>query len=154
MNRCARCKIDNCDTCFSKDFCTKCKAGSYLHKGRCFEECPEAFVPLEEHMECVEGCEVGPWSSWGTCIKNEKTCGYKWGLETRRRQIVKKPARDTIPCPTIAESRRCKMEKRHCPGERKQKAKVKGAGRRKKKRARAKERKQFVALQTTESTDL
>lgn len=63
-----------------------------------------------------EGCEVGQWSEWGTCSRNNKTCGFKWGLETRTRQIVKKPAKDTIPCPTIAESRRCKMAMRHCPG--------------------------------------
>lgn len=59
---------------------------------------------------------MGQWSEWGTCSRNNKTCGFKWGLETRTRQIVKKPAKDTIPCPTIAESRRCKMAMRHCPG--------------------------------------
>lgn len=64
----------------------------------------------------LEGCEVGHWSEWGTCSRNNRTCGFKWGLETRTRQIVKKPAKDTIPCPTIAESRRCKMAMRHCPG--------------------------------------
>ncbi|XP_033615630.1 R-spondin-2 isoform X2 [Fukomys damarensis] len=115
MNRCARCRIDNCDSCFSKDFCTKCKAGFYLHRGRCFDECPDGFAPLDDTMECV-GCEVGHWSEWGTCSRNNRTCGFKWGLETRTRQIVKKPAKDTMPCPTIAESRRCKLSTRHCPG--------------------------------------
>ncbi|KAL2084630.1 hypothetical protein ACEWY4_020148 [Coilia grayii] len=65
-------------------------------------------------MECGEGCEVGQWSEWGTCTRRNKTCGFKWGLETRTRHIVKKPPKDTIPCPTIAESRRCKMSMRHC----------------------------------------
>ncbi|NWY28894.1 RSPO2 protein, partial [Pheucticus melanocephalus] len=116
MNRCSRCRIENCDSCFSRDFCTKCKSGFYLHRGRCFRGCPTGFAALEELMECVEGCEVGQWSEWGTCSRNNKTCGFKWGLETRTRQIVKKPAKDTIPCPTIAESRRCKMALRHCPG--------------------------------------
>ncbi|KAF3822692.1 hypothetical protein GH733_008066, partial [Mirounga leonina] len=87
-----------------------------MHRGRCFDECPDGFAPLDETMECVEGCEVGHWSEWGTCSRNNRTCGFKWGLETRTRQIVKKPAKDTIPCPTIAESRRCKMAMRHCPG--------------------------------------
>uniref|UniRef100_A0A7M4EHA1 R-spondin-2 n=1 Tax=Crocodylus porosus TaxID=8502 RepID=A0A7M4EHA1_CROPO len=114
MNRCSRCRIENCDSCFSRDFCTKCKAGFYLHRGRCFGGCPAGFAALEETMEC--GCEVSQWSEWGTCSRNNKTCGFKWGLETRTRQIVKKPAKDTIPCPTIAESRRCKMAMRHCPG--------------------------------------
>uniref|UniRef100_A0A803YIF0 R-spondin-2 n=2 Tax=Meleagris gallopavo TaxID=9103 RepID=A0A803YIF0_MELGA len=116
MNRCSRCRIENCDSCFSRDFCTKCKAGFYSHRGRCFRGCPPGFAALEELMECVEGCEVGQWSEWGICSRNNKTCGFKWGLETRTRQIVKKPAKDTIPCPTIAESRRCKMAVRHCPG--------------------------------------
>ncbi|RLW13270.1 hypothetical protein DV515_00000472 [Chloebia gouldiae] len=116
MNRCSRCRIENCDSCFSRDFCTKCKSGFYSHRGRCFRGCPAGFAALEELMECVEGCEVGQWSEWGTCSRNNKTCGFKWGLETRTRQIVKKPAKDTIPCPTIAESRRCKMAMRHCPG--------------------------------------
>ncbi|KAH1177211.1 hypothetical protein KIL84_010913, partial [Mauremys mutica] len=53
MNRCSRCRIENCDSCFSRDFCTKCKAGFYLHRGRCFGECPDGFASLEETMECV-----------------------------------------------------------------------------------------------------
>ncbi|XP_061531518.1 R-spondin-2 isoform X1 [Phycodurus eques] len=108
------CRIDNCESCFSKDFCMKCKSGFYLHKGRCFDMCPEGFAPLEDIMECGDGCEVGQWSEWGACTRRNKTCGYRWGLETRTRHIVKKPPKDTIPCPTIAESRRCKMAMRHC----------------------------------------
>ncbi|XP_047216262.1 R-spondin-2 [Girardinichthys multiradiatus] len=114
INMCSRCRIDNCESCFSKDFCTKCKSGFYLHKGRCFDKCPEGFAPLEDTMECGEGCEVGQWSEWGACTRRNKTCGYKWGLETRTRHIAKKPPKDTIPCPTIAESRMCKMAMRHC----------------------------------------
>ncbi|KAA0703536.1 R-spondin-2 Cysteine-rich and single thrombospondin domain-containing protein 2 [Triplophysa tibetana] len=114
INMCSRCRIDNCEACFSKDFCTKCKPEFYLHKGRCFDKCPEGFAPLEDSMECGEGCEVGQWTEWGSCNRRNKTCGFKWGLETRTRHIVKKPPKDTIPCPTIAESRRCKMAMRHC----------------------------------------
>nr|XP_057909732.1 R-spondin-2 [Doryrhamphus excisus] len=114
LNMCSRCRIDNCESCFSKDFCTKCKLGFYLHKGRCFDKCPEGFAPVEDTMECGEGCEVGQWSEWGACTRRNKTCGYKWGLETRTRHIVKKPPKDTILCPTIAESRMCKMAMRHC----------------------------------------
>ncbi|XP_061531519.1 R-spondin-2 isoform X2 [Phycodurus eques] len=114
LNMCSRCRIDNCESCFSKDFCMKCKSGFYLHKGRCFDMCPEGFAPLEDIMECGDGCEVGQWSEWGACTRRNKTCGYRWGLETRTRHIVKKPPKDTIPCPTIAESRRCKMAMRHC----------------------------------------
>lgn len=47
------CRIENCDSCFSRDFCTKCKSGFYSHRGRCFRGCPAGFAPLEELMECV-----------------------------------------------------------------------------------------------------
>ncbi|CAB1333624.1 unnamed protein product [Coregonus sp. 'balchen'] len=71
--------------------------------------------PLNTHVSPhTEGCEVGQWSEWGSCTRRNKTCGFKWGLETRTRHIVKKPPKDTIPCPTIAESKRCKMAIRHC----------------------------------------
>lgn len=26
---------------------------TYLHRGRCFEECPDGFAPLDETAECV-----------------------------------------------------------------------------------------------------
>ncbi|KPP63225.1 R-spondin-2-like [Scleropages formosus] len=113
----AGCRIENCESCFSKDFCTKCKAGFYLHKGRCLEDCPEGFAPLDDRMECGEGCEMGQWSEWGTCVRRNKTCGFKWGLETRTREITKSPPKDAIPCPAVAESRRCKPAMRHCRGE-------------------------------------
>lgn len=51
------CRIDNCEACFSKDFCTKCKSGFYLHRGRCFDKCPEGFAPLEDSMECGGKCK-------------------------------------------------------------------------------------------------
>lgn len=70
-------------------------------------------ISLAPHVS-AEGCEVGQWSEWGACTRRNKTCGFKWGLETRTRHIVKKPPKDTIPCPTIAESRMCKMAMRHC----------------------------------------
>ncbi|KAG7263280.1 hypothetical protein CRUP_028188 [Coryphaenoides rupestris] len=47
-----RCRIENCESCFSRDFCTKCKSGFYLHKGHCLDKCPEGFAPLEDSMEC------------------------------------------------------------------------------------------------------
>ncbi|XP_018618399.1 R-spondin-2 [Scleropages formosus] len=123
FNICSRCRIENCESCFSKDFCTKCKAGFYLHKGRCLEDCPEGFAPLDDRMECGEGCEMGQWSEWGTCVRRNKTCGFKWGLETRTREITKSPPKDAIPCPAVAESRRCKPAMRHCRGSGKHRSK-------------------------------
>uniref|UniRef100_A0A4W3ICQ0 R-spondin 3 n=1 Tax=Callorhinchus milii TaxID=7868 RepID=A0A4W3ICQ0_CALMI len=88
MNKCTRCRADNCDTCFNKNFCTKCKAGFYLHKGRCFDICPEGFTPNNQTMELH--CEVSEWSLWSPCTKRGKTCGFRKGSESRSREIVQR----------------------------------------------------------------
>lgn len=46
------CKAD-CDTCFNKNFCTKCKSGFYLHLGKCLDNCPEGLEANNHTMECV-----------------------------------------------------------------------------------------------------
>lgn len=46
------CKIENCESCFSRNFCTKCKEGLYLHKGRCYVTCPEGYAAANGTMEC------------------------------------------------------------------------------------------------------
>lgn len=35
------CRSLDCEHCFSRDFCTKCKPGFKLHKGKCLIHCPE-----------------------------------------------------------------------------------------------------------------
>ncbi|XP_062987129.1 R-spondin-2 isoform X4 [Elgaria multicarinata webbii] len=115
---CLSCTKDNgCLRCQHKLFFFLRREGMRQY-GECLNSCPSGYYGLRapDMNRCSKGCEVGPWSEWGICSRNNKTCGFKWGLETRTRQIVKKPAKDTIPCPTIAESRRCKMALRHCPG--------------------------------------
>ncbi|EMP31511.1 R-spondin-3 [Chelonia mydas] len=52
INKCTKCKAD-CDTCFTKNFCTKCKSGFYLHNGKCLENCPEGLEPNNHTMECT-----------------------------------------------------------------------------------------------------
>ncbi|XP_050765692.1 R-spondin-1 isoform X2 [Gymnogyps californianus] len=52
MNKCIKCKIENCESCFSRNFCTKCKEGLYLHKGRCYVTCPEGYSAANGTMEC------------------------------------------------------------------------------------------------------
>ncbi len=42
-----------CDSCFNKNFCTRCRAGFYLHLGKCQENCPEGLVRSDTHRECV-----------------------------------------------------------------------------------------------------
>lgn len=49
----SECKIDNCEACFNRNFCTKCKEGLYSHSGRCYVSCPPDQHTANETMECV-----------------------------------------------------------------------------------------------------
>lgn len=55
----SECKIEHCEACFSHNFCTKCKEGLYLHKGRCYPACPEGSSAANGTMECSS-----PGKSW------------------------------------------------------------------------------------------
>ncbi|XP_017331982.1 R-spondin-3 [Ictalurus punctatus] len=67
-NDCSKCGSE-CETCFDKNFCTRCRAGSYLHKGKCQESCPDDLVPSDIKRECVAPCPVNCES----CL-NSDTC--------------------------------------------------------------------------------
>ncbi|XP_062848199.1 R-spondin-3 [Trichomycterus rosablanca] len=67
-NDCSKCGSE-CDTCFDKNFCTRCRAGSYLHKGKCHERCPEDLFPNDVKRECVPPCPANCVS----CLNGE-TC--------------------------------------------------------------------------------
>lgn len=49
---CQECRLE-CDSCFNKNFCTRCRAGFYLHLGKCQEICPEGLVGSDTQRECV-----------------------------------------------------------------------------------------------------
>ncbi|NP_001161642.1 R-spondin precursor [Saccoglossus kowalevskii] len=117
MSRCYRCRVDNCEECFSRNFCTRCKSPYFLCNGECVESCPDGTYPDEKTGECrrTVDCEVATWSGWGMCLKMAKTCGFKWGLETRTREVLIQPTFNGRYCPTITESRQCRMKPRHCP---------------------------------------
>ncbi|XP_032808666.1 R-spondin-2-like [Petromyzon marinus] len=119
MSKCAKCKVDNCEMCFSNTFCTKCTEGYYLHKGKCYNTCPEGFSTANQTMECtsVVHCKVGPWAEWGTCTKQGRTCGFKWGQALRSRHINQLPSPDGRACPQTLETRRCRAPLRFCPGD-------------------------------------
>ncbi|KAK0155857.1 R-spondin-2 [Merluccius polli] len=50
-NTCMRCKSVDCEQCFSRDFCTRCRPGLQLHKGRCLTRCPPH--TFRHHGDCV-----------------------------------------------------------------------------------------------------
>ncbi|XP_023651036.1 R-spondin-4 isoform X1 [Paramormyrops kingsleyae] len=110
VNRCMKCKAPSCDSCFSRDFCTKCKPGFQLFKGKCLHNCPEDTYP--DLTDCLEDCQLQPWSEWTACRRKGLSCGYRWGRQSRSRQ--KSPL-----CPAQSENRKCPMQKR-CPGERRE----------------------------------
>ncbi|CAJ0962499.1 unnamed protein product [Ranitomeya imitator] len=115
ISECKRCKSD-CETCFHKSFCTKCKGGFYLHSGKCLDTCPDGFENNNHSMECstIVHCSVSEWSSWGTCTKRGKTCGFKRGNETRTRDILQHQSARGIPCPQTSETRKCIVQKKKC----------------------------------------
>uniref|UniRef100_UPI00398EEF7A R-spondin-4 n=1 Tax=Pristiophorus japonicus TaxID=55135 RepID=UPI00398EEF7A len=120
-NRCLRCKAANCESCFSREFCIRCKSEHYLLKGKCYNICPKGSAPHARLMECVDGCEVSPWGEWGACLRNQQTCGFKWGAETRTRHVVTPSPKDSNPCVALSVSRKCRMKERLCPEEKKMK---------------------------------
>lgn len=42
-----------CDSCFNRNFCTRCRAGFYLHLGKCLDSCPVGMVRSDAQRECV-----------------------------------------------------------------------------------------------------
>lgn len=125
-NRCTQCKVDNCETCFNRNFCTKCKEGLYSHSGRCYVSCPPGQHPANDTMECtdprVADCELSEWSLWSTCMKKNRTCGFKKGSQSRLRvPLGRAPSVDPSPalapspiCTPITEKRKCVVVKTPC----------------------------------------
>ncbi|KAM6968090.1 R-spondin-1 [Aplochiton taeniatus] len=125
-NRCNQCKIENCEACFNRNFCTKCKEGFYSHRGRCHASCPDGLTSGNGTMECVGHptveCELAEWSLWGPCMKKNKTCGFKKGLQTRVREPLQAlspadppSALATLkPCAPQLEEKRCAVPKVRC----------------------------------------
>ncbi|NWS48446.1 RSPO4 protein, partial [Probosciger aterrimus] len=115
VNRCTKCRSPSCESCFSRDFCMKCKDKFYLHKGQCLRQCPPNTTVQPGTRECQETCEPGPWSEWSACTHESQTCGCKWGVETRVREVSGAAREEGAACPALLETRKCRMRK-HCPG--------------------------------------
>ena len=61
-------------------------------------------------------CIPGPWSQWSVCSRNGRTCGYKWGVQTRTRQILQPSSPNGQACPALSRSQRCRLANRWCSG--------------------------------------
>ncbi|XP_075419978.1 R-spondin-4 isoform X2 [Tenrec ecaudatus] len=53
VNRCKKCGT-TCESCFSQDFCIRCKRRFYLHKGKCLPTCPRGTMAHQNTRECQE----------------------------------------------------------------------------------------------------
>ncbi|XP_032151266.1 R-spondin-4 [Cebus imitator] len=116
VNRCKKCGA-TCESCFSQDFCIRCKRQFYLYKGKCLPTCPPGTLAHQNTRECQGECELGPWGGWSPCTHNGKICGSAWGLETRVREAGQAGQEETATCQVLSESRKCPIQ-RPCPGER------------------------------------
>uniref|UniRef100_A0A3B4YXS6 R-spondin 4 n=1 Tax=Seriola lalandi dorsalis TaxID=1841481 RepID=A0A3B4YXS6_SERLL len=114
INRCMKCRSVDCEHCFSRDFCTKCKPGFHLYKGKCLTSCPEGTLP--HNTDCLEDCLLAPaaeWSEWSSCLRDGVTCGFRWGKQTRTRGGSRTPEEKAASlCPSHSETQRCRLRKK------------------------------------------
>ncbi|XP_014162965.1 R-spondin-4, partial [Geospiza fortis] len=91
---------------------------------------------IRQYGMCVHTCPPGYFGVRGlevnrcTTPTGTRTCGCKWGVETRVREVPEAAREEGTACPALLETRRCRMKK-HCPGE-KTEPKNKGKKRQKK----------------------
>ncbi|XP_019750648.1 R-spondin-3 [Hippocampus comes] len=69
-NTCTKCSPE-CDSCFNKKFCMRCRIGFYLHRGDCRNNCPEDMVRSDTQRECVPIAECP--AECELCV-NSETC--------------------------------------------------------------------------------
>uniref|UniRef100_A0A3Q3EQR4 R-spondin 4 n=1 Tax=Labrus bergylta TaxID=56723 RepID=A0A3Q3EQR4_9LABR len=128
INRCMKCRSADCEHCFSRDFCTKCKPGFQLYKGKCLSRCPPGTFAY--HTDCFDNCLLAPlgeWSDWSTCLREGVTCGFRWGKQTRTRgaggSSVRVTSEEKPPslCPPNSETQRCRIKKKCPTGEKERK---------------------------------
>ncbi|XP_061920288.1 R-spondin-3 [Entelurus aequoreus] len=74
-NTCTKCRPE-CDSCFNKNFCLRCRTGFYLHQGKCQEICPEGLVRSDTQRECVPKCPA----ECELCVNSEECTRCRQGL--------------------------------------------------------------------------
>ncbi|KAL5017304.1 hypothetical protein ScPMuIL_006893 [Solemya velum] len=116
-SKCYKCRTEHCEACFSRNYCTRCKSPYIAYRGRCIEQCPDGLY-YANYSKIVKtevvDCMVGPWGAWSSCSRNGQTCGYKYGVSIRTREILEYNSHNGVTCPSLSENRCCRMEMRHC----------------------------------------
>uniref|UniRef100_A0A3B4A7U3 R-spondin Fu-CRD domain-containing protein n=1 Tax=Periophthalmus magnuspinnatus TaxID=409849 RepID=A0A3B4A7U3_9GOBI len=106
INTCTRCKED-CASCFSESFCTRCHSDRFLFRGKCERSCPFGLTANLELRECIGTlhCEVGEWSDWSPCV-HKRTLRFMTSVPpVRPTTLLGHPVtRLHTPTPTLEET--------------------------------------------------
>ena len=67
----------------------------------------------------ASACKLGEWSQWGSCMKKNKTCGFKKGSQSRvRSPLLQVAGSDASPpseaCAPQTEKKKCVVNKTPC----------------------------------------
>lgn len=114
--KCMKCALAHCESCFNRTTCIRCSRPLFLVDGRCVDKCPEHLPYVGPSRQCRSkvDCEVGAWGFWGVCNRKGLTCGYKYGLQSRRRKVLQAPSPNGLQCPVTAQLRKCRLKHRFC----------------------------------------
>ncbi|KAI0224243.1 R-spondin-2 [Lamellibrachia satsuma] len=115
-SKCLRCSIPNCSTCFDQTYCTKCTPPYLTYHGKCIDKCPrgEYYASYTKQCKTTVECLVSPWTRWSVCQRNGQTCGYKYGISMRTRDVWQRPSPGGERCPGTLQTHRCRLKFRSC----------------------------------------
>lgn len=83
----SECRSLDCEHCFSRDFCTKCKPGFQLYKGKCLSHCPEGtFAHQTDCLGKWRRCTTTAYHIWRTYIHTiqETLIESYWGATANK----------------------------------------------------------------------
>lgn len=114
--KCFKCSLERCENCSNRTTCASCSPPFFLVDGQCVDKCPESHPYAGQSRQCGRqvDCEVGAWGFWGVCNRKGLTCGYKYGLQKRKRKVVQEPSENGLQCPSTVQFRKCRMKHRFC----------------------------------------
>uniref|UniRef100_A0A2C9JH22 Uncharacterized protein n=2 Tax=Biomphalaria glabrata TaxID=6526 RepID=A0A2C9JH22_BIOGL len=118
FNKCYRCHIEHCYSCFSRQYCTLCEEPYLVNEGRCIEHCPPGQFYANFTRECKDrvDCLPGAWSPWSECSRLSQNCHNRRGRQIRTRPVLQDASPNGNPCPDMIETQPCRLPLRHCDG--------------------------------------